>query len=82
MITYITIQGDSWDAIAYKLYEDEGQMKALIEANLDYADMLIFPQGVELNCPDLTYESDSGAPFWREDDAEEIEDDEEEEDDG
>ena len=78
MITYKTIQGDTWDGIAYKLYSDEGYMKQLIEANLDYADMLIFPAGVELLCPDLIYETDSGVPFWREDDADEIEDEEEE----
>ena len=83
MITYTTIQGDAWDGIAYKLYSDEGQMKALIEANLDYADILIFPSGVELSCPDLEYLMEGDVPFWREDDADDIEDDDEEdEDDG
>ena len=78
MVIYTTIQGDTFDGIAFKLYGDEGYMKDLIEANLDYADMLIFPQGVELNCPDLIYEVDNGAPFWREDDGEEDEEDDEE----
>ena len=31
--TYTTIQGDTWDLIAYKLYGEEKYMKNLIEAN-------------------------------------------------
>ena len=76
MITYTTIQGDTWDGIAYRLYEDEGYMKELLEANPDHVDILVFPAGVTLLCPDLEYEVDNGAPFWREDDAAEIPDEE------
>lgn len=77
MVTYTTIQGDTWDGIAYKLYSDEGYMKQLIEANLDYADILIFPAGIELSCPDLEYIVEGGGPFWREDDADEEDEDDE-----
>ena len=80
MVTYTTIQGDTWDGIAYKLYEDERYMKALIEANLDYADTLVFSAGIELSCPELEYlVVTEDVPFWREDD--DTEDDEEDEDD-
>ena len=34
--TYTTIQGDTWDLIAYKLYGEEKYMKNLIEANEEY----------------------------------------------
>ena len=81
MVTYTTIQGDTWDGIAYKLYGDEGYMKDLIEANLDHADTLVFSSGTELACPGVVYETDNGVPFWREDDASETEDDTEDDDD-
>ena len=81
MVTYTTIQGDTWDGIAFKLYGDESYMKDLIEANLDYADVMVFSSGTELSCPDLVYEVDNGVPFWREDDSEELEDDSEDNDD-
>jgi len=67
---YTTIQGDTWDLIAYKLYGDEKYMKLLIEANWPQLDTLEFSAGVEINVPDLPEESDDDAPFWRsEDDA-------------
>ena len=38
--TYYTIQGDMWDGIAKKLYDDESGVNALLEANQQYADIL------------------------------------------
>ena len=69
MTEYTTIQGDTWDGIAYKLYQDEGCMKQLIESNLEYADTLIFAAGIRLSCPETVSGSESSVPFWREDDA-------------
>lgn len=65
MATYKTIQGDTFDGIAFKLWGDEKYMKALIQANLDYADILIFSPNVELIVPEIEEESDP-LPFWRE----------------
>ena len=65
MIKYTTIQGDTWDGIAYKLYGDEKHMKELIEANWPVVDTLVFSAGVELNVPDLPEESSSDLPIWR-----------------
>jgi phage tail protein X len=45
--TYTTIQGDTWDLIAYKLYGEEKYMKNLIEANWPLLDVLIFPSGTD-----------------------------------
>lgn len=56
MSTYTTIQGDTWDGIAYKLYGDEKYMKNLIEANWLYTDVLVFSAGVELTVPEITEE--------------------------
>jgi phage tail protein X len=69
MRTYTTLQGDAWDLIAYRIYGDESYMKYLIEANWDYADVLVFPSGIALAIPDLPEEAEEGAPFWREDGA-------------
>ena len=66
-MTYTTIQGDTWDGMAYALYGAEKYMHYLIMANLDYADVLIFSQGVELTVPDLPDEPSEDVPFWRED---------------
>lgn len=76
---YTTIQGDTWDLMAYKLYGNEKYMKYLIEANWPEADTLVFSSGTTLNVPELPEEPDEDAPYWRADDGEdEMEDDEDE----
>lgn len=65
--TYKTIQGDTWDLIAYKLFGSEKYMKNLIEANWPLLDVLIFPSGIELTVPDHPEEQDDDLPFWRND---------------
>ena len=67
MGTYTTIQGDTWDLIAYKLYGDEKYMRYLFEANWPQADVLVFSAGTVLNVPDLPEETDEDAAFWRQD---------------
>lgn len=51
---YRTIQGDTFDAIAFRLWKDEHLCRLLMHANPDYMDVLIFPAGIELNVPDFT----------------------------
>ena len=64
--TYTTKQGDMWDIIAKKLYDDENGMNALIQANPDYVQTVIFPAGVTLTVPDYEAdESTTDAPPWR-----------------
>ena len=50
---YRTIQGDAWDAIAYRLWGKEHLMHIIMAANPAHMDVLIFPAGVELIVPDL-----------------------------
>lgn len=69
MATYTTIQGDTWDMIAFRLYGDESYMKDLIEANLPHIDTLVFSSGTVLKVPELPEERDYDVPFWREDDS-------------
>ena len=64
--TYATKQGDMWDAIAKKLYDDENGVNALIQGNPDYVLTVIFPAGVMLTVPDYEAdESTTDAPPWR-----------------
>lgn len=63
--TYTTIQGDTWDLIAYKLYGSEKYMKNLIEANWPLLEILVFSSGTVINVPDIPEDSDDDAPFWR-----------------
>lgn len=67
MKTYTTVQGDTWDYIAYKLYGSENYMKQLIEANYDLLDTLIFEANVTLNVPEIGIEisNDEDQPYWR-----------------
>lgn len=77
--TYTTIQGDTWDGIAYKLYGDEKYMKNLIEANWLYADTMVFSAGVELTVPEISDEEkdDDNLPIWRQSSSSESEDEDE-----
>ena len=42
---YIAKQGDTWDLISYKLYQDEYYMRELMEENPEYMDTVIFEGG-------------------------------------
>jgi phage tail protein X len=64
MSSYTTIQGDTWDGIAYLQWGDELQMHWLIEANPQHRDVVIFPAGVVLAIPELGETSRAPAPPW------------------
>lgn len=63
--TYTTTQGDMWDLIAKRLYNDKASLNVLLEANQRYADMVVFPAGVELDAPEYTAPVTSMLPPWR-----------------
>lgn len=64
MRSYRTIQGDTWDIIAYREYQSERLMSALLEANPDYVDVVIFPAGIVLNVPEVELSVPSTLPPW------------------
>ncbi|MNP84072.1 hypothetical protein D3C76_1832150 [compost metagenome] len=64
MTTYRTITGDTWDGIAFKLSGAEANMTALIQANLDYAEYVIFPAGITLNVPTFEINESDTLPPW------------------
>lgn len=68
MTVYKTVQGDTWDLIAFRQYGNEFFTKPLLEANPRYIDMVIFPSGISLLIPELpsSYAEDANTPPWRE----------------
>lgn len=68
MTSYTTIHCDTWDGIAFRLWGREYLMNALLQANPDQADMLVFPAGVTLAVPDVdldaTIQPVTELPLW------------------
>lgn len=62
---YKTIQGDTGDMIAKKVYGAEKHLDYLIANNFPLLDYFIFPAGVEVNIPDLPEEYSDSLPAWR-----------------
>ncbi|KJD45978.1 tail protein X [Paenibacillus terrae] len=67
MTTYTTIQGDTWDMIAYKVFSDETLMIQIMNLNLDYIDVSIFSAGTVLQLPEVSEveETASDLPPWK-----------------
>lgn len=65
MGSYTTVQGDTWDMIAKKVYGSEKYTTNLMEANRLLIEYMIFPGGVTLAIPDLPEETDDDLPIWR-----------------
>ena len=66
MNKYTTVQGDMWDAIAYKIFGNELYMNELLEANETYRNTAIFPAGITLNIPDIkVIQSSKILPPWK-----------------
>lgn len=65
MRKYVTVQGDMWDLISYKMYKNEHYVAELISANTQYRDVVIFPANCVLDVPDIDIKSPSGLPPWR-----------------
>lgn len=51
MRTYTTVNGDTWEGIAYKVYGDSYRMSELLAANPLYTGTFIFPAGIVLKVP-------------------------------
>ena len=62
--TYTTVQGDTWDIIAYKVYEDTSYTSLLMANNLKLIDNFVFSAGVTVSIPDKPEETDD-FPEWR-----------------
>lgn len=66
MRTYITVQGDMWDSIAYTQLGSTSHTDKLINANLRYREYYIFPAGIVLTLPEVSEaEAESSLPPWK-----------------
>ena len=63
--TYMTIQGETWDEIAFKVYGGEEYAAFLMANNYRHLDILVFSSGTVLNTPELPEEEKSILPPWR-----------------
>jgi phage tail protein X len=64
-IKYTTVQGDTFDMLAYRAYADEFKAHYIIQANPDYANVLVFDTGIILTIPILTKSAASSLPPWK-----------------
>lgn len=65
MTSYVTIQGDMWDSISFKNYGSEYYIAELIEANLEYREVVIFPANISLTIPDIDVPTTQILPPWK-----------------
>lgn len=65
MKTYITIQGDTWDMIAYKMMGSEYYMDKLINANPRHINTAIFEAGIILIIPAIDIPVATNLPPWK-----------------
>ena len=65
---YTTREGDTFDALALQMYNEETLAHYIIEFNPDYADVLIFDANVALRLPIIEdAETPETLPPWRRD---------------
>ncbi|WOO34952.1 tail protein X [Anaerocolumna sp. AGMB13020] len=65
MSTYITVQGDTWDMISFRVYGTSKYIGLLMENNYDLLDIFLFSAGIEINVPELPEEEENDIPDWR-----------------
>lgn len=65
---YITNAGDTWDMIAYRVYNDKRRVRELMEAreNRPLLDIEVFSSGVTVATPDVEEKTAAeDLPEWR-----------------
>ncbi len=60
-----TIQGDTWDRLAKRVYGDELLCDVLMQASPVHLNTVIFPAGVVLVVPETEKSVRSAPPPWR-----------------
>jgi phage tail protein X len=63
--TYITKQGDMWDAIAFSVYGNEYLMHVLMDANPEHITTVIFSAGITLIVPEVATPQPQNLPPWK-----------------
>lgn len=63
--TYTTKSGDQWDGIAYRELGSVDYTDQLINANLQYREVYIFPSGIVLTLPEVVEHVSNSLPPWK-----------------
>lgn len=61
---YTTVQGDTWDLIAFKTLGSEYLLPFLLEANQRYRNIMIFSGNIVLDIPDIETDEITERPDW------------------
>lgn len=61
--TYTSVENDTWDLIAFKLFGDCKYTYNILKMNTDFTKVVFFPAGVILKIPDIN-ESGGDVPPW------------------
>lgn len=62
---YTTVQGDTWDIIALKVYGSEKHIGKIMLANPELANIIYFSANVEVICPDIEIQASGNIPPWK-----------------
>ena len=62
---YYTREGDTWDKIAYSVYNDEMLYIDLMLANENLIEIAIFDANVPIICPDIDIKNTANLPPWK-----------------
>ena len=68
MRKYRTLQGDTWDLIAYHVYGSQGREKLtgeLLEENPEYREYVKFPAGIIIKIPEIENSQLETLPPWK-----------------
>lgn len=63
--TYMTVQGDMWDSIAYHQLGGISYTDKLMNANQQYRDYYVFPAGILLVLPEIESKESGTLPPWK-----------------
>lgn len=64
MPKYKTIEGDTKDVIALLHYKDEAYALKIDEANPQYAHVIVFDAGIDLDIPEIEVVAQEEIPPW------------------
>ena len=62
---YTTVQGDMWDSIAYTQLGSVSHTDKLMNANLQYREIYLFPAGIVLTLPEVKEQASRSLPPWK-----------------
>ncbi|MEK5477577.1 tail protein X [Paenibacillus sp. FSL R5-0407] len=68
MTTYITIQGDTFDGISFRLFGDDRYSVNIMAANPEHLGTAIFSAGVVLTIPEIPAQQAEELPPWKRED--------------